>query len=342
MADEHVTFLGGRPEVHAAAVDLFRERLALTPVLHHLARYDHGAIGFTVDRLDDPGADAAQAGASPERRPFYLAAEQQLAFLVTALDRELDPAETGRLIRVVLHAEQGAMFCGSVTPRTWVLGIAFGQAAARPGRPPQVLPRVGLVRDADIALSGLSTELRDILSLPSQNLGGWLTAPPDGPGPSRDEAPPDGDHQAGLLATGTSPLVDRLADLLDARELVYAAHVASGKVTGSADLFGNVAVASARPPGMDASASRAFYGQLAGQVAVHVRMLGQIARQAVRGRLLRVVLDVEQGAVYYYRLGASDYLVGVTINQKRVSSADDRMGELATGLRRAARSPAAD
>jgi hypothetical protein len=45
-----------------------------------------------------------------------------------------------------------------------------------------------------------------------------------------------------------------------------------------------------------------------------------------------LVLDVEQGAVIYYRLGVGDYLIGVTLNQERVGAADGKLASLATAL----------
>ena len=51
------------------------------------------------------------------------------------------------------------------------------------------------------------------------------------------------------------------------------------------------------------------------------------------GILIRVVLDVERGALYYYWLDEHRYLIGVTLNQEMVDKADRKMVHLVDGIR---------
>lgn len=283
----------------------------------HLAKYDHGVYELAVDMLDDPELLAAGTGASAQKRDAYRTCGQQLAFLMTALDQKLAEAETGRLIRMVCHAERGALFCTTVTPQNYVLGIAFGAAALeRRGAP--ILPQVELVRDADKCTCELADHLRGWLGLPLQNLGGWASHKPlTAAEISRDRPEPTGENLAAALAPNS---------------LIYLARNRQGTIVEEADLFDHDEVAAARPAHLNAGSVRSFYRRLTNEFGMHSRQLGQTTRQAVRGRMLRIVLDVEQGAVYYYRLGPADYLVGVTVNQSQVARADEEVGALAVRL----------
>ena len=312
----------------------FRERIRQLGAPHHLAKYNRGVYEFALDVLEDPKLAPAASDASAARRSRYQAAEQQLAFMMTALDRELSDAETGRLIRMVLHAEQGALFALAITPKNYVLGIVFGDAAAPAEGAPPSLPRVPLVRDADVFASELANALRDRMGLPQQNPGGWLTRSPEIEDAGTAEPAAGGGHLPALHRWGAEGgSTGRMAAILNPAEVIYLARVQDGRVVEETDLCGHEQVVAARPPEEDPASTRAYYRRLAGECGLYARQLGQIARLAVRGRMLRLVLDVEQGAIYHYRLGPTEYLMGVTLNQKRVSQADERIGDLAAELR---------
>jgi hypothetical protein len=313
--------------------EAFRRLICRNGAPHHLAKYNRGVYELAVDVLDDPELTAGMPGVSPDRRSSYQATEQQLAFMMTAFDQELSAAETGRLIRMVLHAEQGALFALAVAPRNYVLGIAFGTAASRHSERSRSLPRIPLVRDADIFTSELATLLRDQMGLPPQNLGGWRTPAPTAQGQGREELIPGMTHLPVIHRWGPENTVaKRLSGALNPAELIYLARVGNGHVVEEVDLFDHAEVVAARPPGEPPETARAYYRRLAEECGMYARQLGQIARQAVRGRLLRVVLDVEQGAIYYYRLSSAEFLVGLTLNQKRVSEADEKLGDLVAEL----------
>jgi hypothetical protein len=78
---------------------------------------------------------------------------------------------------------------------------------------------------------------------------------------------------------------------------------------------------------------RKFYADLALGLPHMLGPFRRLARSTVGGQLLRVTLDVEQGAVYYYQLNSADYLVGVTLDQNQVSVADEKMALLARKCR---------
>ncbi|WP_433509225.1 hypothetical protein ACQP2T_35320 [Nonomuraea sp. CA-143628] len=51
------------------------------------------------------------------------------------------------------------------------------------------------------------------------------------------------------------------------------------------------------------------------------------------GILIRTVLDVERGALYFYWIDAGRYLLGVTLDQRKVEVADDKMAKLVDAIR---------
>lgn len=53
------------------------------------------------------------------------------------------------------------------------------------------------------------------------------------------------------------------------------------------------------------------------------------------GILIRVVLDVERGALYYYWVDDRRFLIGVTLNQAMVDKADRKMVHVVDGVREA-------
>ncbi|GAA3468005.1 hypothetical protein [Nonomuraea roseola] len=62
----------------------------------------------------------------------------------------------------------------------------------------------------------------------------------------------------------------------------------------------------------------------------------RLDRQLARiesGILIRTVLDVERGALYLYWIDSGRYLVGVTLDQRKVDVADDKMAKLVDTIR---------
>ncbi|TDD79858.1 hypothetical protein [Actinomadura rubrisoli] len=303
-------------------IEAFQDQVFSAGAPDHLAKHNDGVYEFALGVLDGPEQDQDPACHSESRQPLYQAAGEQMAFTMGALDARLDDARTGRLIRMVVHAQGAAMYTVAIVPSNYVLGIKFTCGEAVAGGPP--LPRIGKIRKADQYTCSLSDKLRKQLGLGTLNPGGWHTEdqwhPPPGDLPRLHRQGPD-------AAVG-----DRLAAALHPRSLSYLARFRRGGMVAEADLLADPRVAYGRSPNITAEEVRLYYRRLSGGFAEYARQLARAARDAVRGRVLRIVLDVEQGAVYYYRLGPADYLIGVTIVQESVSQADDTMGELATAL----------
>ncbi|GAA1008298.1 hypothetical protein Aple_070430 [Acrocarpospora pleiomorpha] len=325
MNDRKITMTLGDPFRGLTDKDPYSARFFL-PALRkqnspdYLAHHDHGWYEFAMDNLDDPGAGT---GGAANRRSQYAAACKQLVFQTEALNGYLAEADTGRLIRVVLHAEFGALYCAFVVEKRYVLGIVFGQLREQP------LPRQPRVRGADTEISRLATELRDDLGTESLNPGGWrselMTVPKLDP-----------EWQAAVETRtrerGVAEVSGRLAAVLEPYGLCYLARYREGEIVACADLLDHPVPKKIWGAHNDSAEPRARYDRITEEFGAHCAVLSQLARPAVRGRLLRIVLDVERGAIYYYRLGARDYLVGVTVNQEQVAICDDKMGDLASSL----------
>jgi hypothetical protein len=56
--------------------------------------------------------------------------------------------------------------------------------------------------------------------------------------------------------------------------------------------------------------------------------LNVCARRLDGGILIRTVLDVEQGALYYYRIDRNGYLTGITMDRSRVLVTDEKLRRL--------------
>lgn len=296
-----------------------RAAILAGPALHYLAHYSSGVFDFGVDVLGDP---PPEPGALPggTRREELKRLGRHLTFQVTALDRALQEARTGRLIRTVLHTEEGALFCDSVVPTEHVVGLVLDHAGAGPlfGHP--------AVDEADRAVAGLATRLRAELSLGSLNPGGWETAdavPPLAAEDAEDDVEPHVTVAEGPLATCLSAV--------RSRDLHLVAHVVDGEVRTMVDCLGDPALAPFFKQ-VAVEARRRFYQGFVPELGALATRLNRAVAPVVGGLLVRLVLDVEMGAVYHYRLRAGEYLVGVTIDQARVSSADRRMSELSAEL----------
>ncbi|MEU6152752.1 hypothetical protein ABZ816_22420 [Actinosynnema sp. NPDC047251] len=293
-----------------------RAAVVKSPALHYLAHYSSGVFDFGVDALAEPPTvpDALPGGT---RRDELKRLGRHLTFQANALDRALQEVRTGRLIRTVLHTEEGALFCDSVVPAEHVVGLVLDHAGTGPlfGHP--------AVDEADRAVAGLATVLRSELSLGSLNPGGWETFGEVVPLPGAGAREPFVTAGEGALA--------QCVEAARVDDLHVVAHVAGGDVLAMVDHLADPALGPYFKE-VSVEARRRFYLGFLRELGEVATRLNRAVRPVVGGLLVRAVLDVEMGAVYYYRLGPGEYVAGVTIDQSRVAEADDRMSSLADRL----------
>ncbi len=292
-----------------------RTAVVKSPALHYLAHYSNGVFDFGVDALGDPPPppDALPGGT---RREELRRLGRHLTFQATALDRALQEVRTGRLIRTVLHTEEGALFCDSVVPTEHVVGLVLDHAGAGPlfGHP--------AVDEADRTVAELATGLRAELRLGSLNPGGWETF---------GSAVPTTDSGREPYVTVGEGALTECVEAVRARDLHLVAHVAGGEVLAMVDHLADPSLGLFFKE-ITVDARRRFYLGFLRELGALATRLNRAVRPAVGGLLVRAVLDVEMGAIYYYRIGPGEYVAGVTIDQSRVGEADDRLSALAARL----------
>jgi hypothetical protein len=298
---------------------LCRDALIETPELHYLGHYTDGAYDFSYDRLDGEFEH-------PDRTE-YERIGVQVTNAVRGLDRALQEVKTGALIRTVVHAGNGLVICDSARPNEHV--VAFSHAAGALAAEGAALSGLPGARNMDRAVAALVTSLRRQVSLGSQNPGGWSTTQPaEAPLPVVDTA------AAAPHVVGTTG--ERIATLMRDRvhpsDLHMVALCHGSRIEFWADQFDHPQLG---PYFQEISVGerRVFYDNMCHTLPMTVRKLGRMTASATGGKLERVVLDVEQGAIYYYRIGPGEYLVGVTIDQRQVARSDDKVAEIAVACR---------
>ncbi|MEU4517217.1 hypothetical protein AB0F52_00695 [Amycolatopsis sp. NPDC024027] len=318
--ENHADHVGSEFDGERAAVTAAAEA---EPALSFLAYYRRGVYDFGVDRIGDPDERA--------RRARVRLLGRQFCHLVSRLDHTLAEARTGGLIRVVLHGGNGAAFCDAVVPDAHLFGLVLTPGADEQER--TTLTERAAIRSADRSVAALATRLRATAHLPSANPGGWETAggngrlAADGEG---DETVTEIRHRgADNLPEGELAFArDSLRRYVRPQDLQFLAFCANSEPVLTFDRLADPVLAPYFQQ-ITVSARRAFYHRLSREVGDVAARINRTAEDVVGGLLHRLVLDVEQGAVYYYRLGACRYLMGVTLDQDEVSTADDRMAELA-------------
>lgn len=320
------------PRVHRAphvdarwddVVEMLRTAIGRDHLLCHLGHYTDGFDDVTVDVLHE---DAGHEESEPDD---YLQTARTLSTVVSQLEAELVVARTGSLIRVVLQTDRGMAYCDSVVPDQHVIG--FGKTEPPPAPLPWTAARN--VRAADELTSELATALRARISQQPLNPGGWRTV--RDPDDDVDPAVVPVEQPGSLRASGdvTSPLADQCRKFVDPLDLHYVARWAENEQVFSIDVFDDVKVGRFFSEAITPAQRRRFYADLCRRLPSLVKQLGRMCRQTLGGRTERLVLDVEMGAIYYYRMGPCDYLVGVTLDQSEVFRADEKIARLVAAAR---------
>jgi len=305
------------------------DAMAKSTALRYLAHYSSAVFDFGLDALGDP-PPAPDALPGTTRRDELKRLGRQLGFTVANLDRSLQEARTGRLIRTVVQTEDGAVFCDTVVPSENVVGLVVDRSATE--HPEVPLASAPDVRAADRAVAELASTLRAQVRLPSLNPGGWEAADLVEPIRSIGSAPEPVTTVLAGPGEDTDRLVNACTRAASPEDLHLVAYCSQGELPVMVDhldhpslspFFTQIAV----------ETRRRFYQGFSRELGALAHRLNRTTSTALGGVLVRLVLDVEMGAIYFYRLGPGDYLVGVTIDQNRVSAADDRMAALALELR---------
>jgi hypothetical protein len=289
---------------------LLSSAVAPAGTLHHVARCTDGVPDTTVDAADHTADHTAGHDA-------LLLIDQQLSLAATRLERQLAPARSGNLIRMVTQAGRGAFFCDSVVPGVHLIGALLARDAPQPGPNPAGRPEVDR---GDEELGRLASELRRLISLGSQDPGGFEHH--QGPASRPNDGP------VRIVGTGQHRLSPLVRAALSPDDLHYLAYYEGADLSFSVDILDHADLAEFFG-GIPIATRRRFYQEFGREFGPIAGELGRVVAPLIGGPLTRVVLDVEQGALYHLRVRRGEYLVGVTLNQRRVSHADARIGRLA-------------
>jgi hypothetical protein len=286
-----------------------------TADLHHIAFYTDRVLDFAMDVLGDERD--RPAGASTADRSGLRRLGRQLCHEFERLDKLLREARTGALIRTVLRTADAEIVCDPVVRKQFVVGTTYTEGH----------DYIDDANNVDRSVAGLVRDLRKQLGLTGQNVGGYDT---------EHEEPETGwprhePHVETVDGDSVIPPEIEMAcrDALDPAYLHLVTYCIGDEVVYLADTFEHPSMRTYFGRETTPLHRRAHFRRLSGQLSDICSSLNRVSAQTLRGRLKRIVLDVEQGAVYYYRLDNGAQLVGVTLYQPRVHHADVRMARLA-------------
>ncbi|MEU8380071.1 hypothetical protein, partial [Streptosporangium sp. NPDC048865] len=83
----------------------------------------------------------------------------------------------------------------------------------------------------------------------------------------------------------------------------------------------------------DQEERRTIYLKAGNQLNWLTQRLNRQLRRLEGGVLIRTVLDVERGAMFFYWIDETRYLIGVTLDQRKVDVSDDKMARLVDTIR---------
>jgi hypothetical protein len=302
---------------------LARCRLAVRPggALPYLGHYSDQNCNFALDLFDDLEAAGRLPMPAELLRRAVRDIGDELTYRLAEFDTRLAAAQSGALIRTVYQTRDGAVYCNSVVPGEYVVAVSLG-TPPEPGVP---LSKWAVARNADQAVAELATRLRSDLSRSNQNPGGWVLRRRSGQSATSEADVTSMVH----TEEGIGPVATACRAALTITDLHFVGWVKNRDLVFAADLleapalsrfFPNVAVTPA--------IRREFYCRLARRLSVLFPELTAMIEPVAGDPLYRLVLDVEEGAVYCYRLAPGQFLIGVTLDQDRVSQADDILAEL--------------
>nr|WSZ19346.1 hypothetical protein OH837_41545 [Streptomyces canus] len=287
--------------------------------LHHVAEYRWGVFNYSVDILDRLPASAGSGFGGTEiesRRETFIRLGRQLHYILGRMDHVLRSVDSGRLIRSVLQFGDGAVFHYHFRADNYFAGVSLGADAVEAG---------------DRAMADLVAALNDRIGVPRPNPGGFLT----------ESSPPRTDPwlstkkrhlvREGDWGESDSPVLTHCRDAVTAQALHYAGYFAPGIGRLSADAFNHPDL-SAYFDGLTRDERRTHYAELGERLHYVVARLNQSLRAVMPGRLTRVVLDVEEGALFYVDRADGHFLLGVTLDQSRVALADQQMNRLVQSM----------
>lgn len=314
-----------------------RERLLKPNGLAHIVFFDRDVSKVVLyadadadDPDPDPDHDAAAAedvGSAPAggTSALHERAGRQLYYVLEDLEPDFADLRTGMLIRTILRVPTGAVLYFMVEPGFHLYGATSALED---------------LDSLDAKMAECVNEIRSEVHYSELDYGSWLSSQ------GADTSVVGG----GAATIGNSDIIYRhdapgvtisdpkrsaIEEVMDVTGLHYVAYYDADSLipTCTVDIF--------ERPGMEKffrgqtpEQRRDKYGRMGHLLPGVIRRMNVSLRGIMRGRLQQVVLDVEQGALYFHALSGGGHLVGVTLDQTRVAAADRRLGQLGRELGR--------
>ncbi len=292
--------------------------------LEFLALYtgDHPRFFIAASAGSEP--PAREDGSADERRAHDWVG-RQLYYLTTELEPDFADLRTGALIRTVLRVPEGSVFLYLIEPGVHVFGVTrsvdrFDRVGLDVAASVQGLRR--MVRFAPLEYGAWPKRLKALSHpLSVRSLSGPADSVPVSVGADyvyRPQDVPDG--------------VDtKLRAALGVAGLHYVAYYDGAAAPYCLDIFQHPALAR-HFRGPTPTGRRYLFGRLGQTMPDIVARMNESVRAVMRGEVVQLVLDVEQGALYITALPGERFLVGATLDQSKVTDADESMAELGTLL----------
>ncbi|MEV7192182.1 hypothetical protein AB0N81_10260 [Streptomyces sp. NPDC093510] len=284
--------------------------------LHHVAEYRWGVFSYSADILERlPTSQGSGFGGTEQelRRDRFVRLGRQLHYILGRMDHVLRSVDSGRLIRSVLRVGDGAVFHYYFRADDCLTGVSLGAETVTAG---------------DRAMAELVSAFRQEIGLPLMNPGGFDS---DSSLPVVERSVLKEPHRVaeGDWGTAEPEMLARCAEAVSPDALHYAGYVAPGTGRLSADVFNDPALSRFfGVGGLTRDERRTRYAELGERLHYVVARLNQSLRAVMPGQLSRVVLDVEEGALFYVDRPDDHFLLGVSLDQSQVTRADRRMDRL--------------
>lgn len=303
--------------------------------LDHVLLYDQDTAKVALSDADGTGGETSAAHERTGRMLYYILRE---------LEPDFAGLRTGALIRTVLRLPDGAVFYYMVEPGIHLYG-ATGD--------------VGRIEALDATIADSVNTLRTAVRYSTLDFGSYssmraaaargrdasaaaaVTAAEEPDADASEDtgtdedacgtgAGHDGDRDGRGIGRDTE-VATVLRRALHPEGLHYLAYYRARSESDSVDIF--------ERPGLrrffrvaSFEQRRDRYRRLGALLPGVMRRMNQSLGAVMHGELVRVVLDVEQGAVYFHALPGSRFLIGVTLDQSRVAVSDEQMARTAKEL----------
>ncbi len=281
--------------------DRCEAELRASGLLRSITHFSNGILDFVVrprgSGIQMPEYDEDIVNES-EGRPGG-----QLVLCFEDLDHALGELNTGELMRTVVATPSGSLYCGRVKLRLHLVGII-----EQPGR-------ADGAEHLDTSMNRLLTRVRvEVHNLADEHLGGDRTLPvtPVAPTPRHEFA-----FEAGLKALDDPSTELRLRSLwpgfVNCKDLHYAALYQDWSLVCVGDAFDDKGM-SPRFMNIEPSRRRALYRDLAHRLRSDIARLRDALRPVTTEPINRLVMDVQEGAIYIHWLGGrtGDFILGVS------------------------------